>query len=247
MNINKQECRKTKDMKRERRLNGEIKAIAFDADDTLWVNEPFFRDTEQEFLKLISDYTDKDKTFDKLYATEVNNISKYGYGIKGFILSMIETALEVTNNQIPGEAINKIINLGKEMINKPVDLIDGIESVLKQLQGQYTLIIATKGDLLDQERKLKKSALEKYFHHIEVMSDKTEINYQRLLKNLGIEAKNFLMVGNSVKSDIMPVINIGGQAIHVPFYTTWSHEEITDAPEDKFITINKVSEMLQLL
>ncbi|MEA3503693.1 MAG: HAD hydrolase-like protein, partial [Bacteroidota bacterium] len=117
----------------------------------------------------------------------------------------------------------------------------------KQLQGKYTLIVATKGDLLDQERKLKKSGLEKYFHHIEVMSDKTEINYQNLLNHLDINPKEFLMVGNSVKSDIMPVINIGGQAIHIPFYTTWVHEEFLNAPSNKFISLEKVSEILELL
>ena len=168
-----------------------IKVIAFDADDTLWVNEPYFRETEKKFCNLLKDYLPEDDINSELLETEINNISIYGYGIKGFMLSMIETASKITNNSTDLELINKIISLGKEMLNKPVELLDGVEILLKKLNGDYKLVLATKGDLLDQERKLIKSGLEKHFHHIEVMSDKKAADYKKLLKHLDCSPEHF--------------------------------------------------------
>ena len=225
-----------------------IKVIAFDADDTLWVNEPYFRETEKRFCTLLKDYLPEDSINNELLKTEINNISIYGYGIKGFMLSMIETVSKVTNNSASLELINKIISLGKEMLNKPVELLDGVGILLKKLNGDYKLVLATKGDLLDQERKLIKSGLEKHFHHIEVMSDKKSADYVKLLKHLDCKPEHFLMVGNSVKSDIIPVLEIGAKAVHVPFHTTWSHEEVNGGLEHfDFLEVENISEIRKFL
>jgi len=205
-----------------------IKVIAFDADDTLWVNETYFREAEEDFAKLLSKYETKNKIDQELFKTEIKNLTSYGYGVKGFVLSMIECALELSNYQIKQQTIESILNIGKEMLEKPIELLQGIEEVLQSLEGKFKLIVATKGDLLDQERKLEKSNLLKYFHHIEVMSDKKEKDYQKLLKHLEIDPSEFLMIGNSLKSDVLPLIKIGASAIHVPFHTTWVHEEVSE-------------------
>jgi len=204
-----------------------IKVIAFDADDTLWVNEPYFRETEVEFAKLLSGFETKNKIDQELFKKEIANLSLYGYGIKGFVLSMIECALELSNYTLSGKDIEKILYFGKEMLNHPIELLDDVEEVLKILSSKYRLILATKGDLVDQERKLEKSNLEKYFHHIEVMSEKKEEDYESILSHLDIKPSEFLMVGNSLKSDILPLVKIGASAIHVPYHTTWVHEEVT--------------------
>jgi len=225
-----------------------IKVIAFDADDTLWVNEPYFRDTEQKFCNLLKDYLPEDSVNSLLLETEISNLAIYGYGIKGFMLSMIETVSKITNNSTSLELVNKIIDLGKEMLNKPVELLDGVEILLGKLNGDYRLVLATKGDLLDQERKLIKSGLEKHFHHIEVMSDKKTNDYKKLLKHLDCSPEHFLMVGNSVKSDIIPVLELGAKAVHVPFHTTWSHEEVKESLENlEYLEVENISEIITLL
>lgn len=203
-----------------------VTVIAFDADDTLWVNEPYFQDVQDKFCSLLEDYMPAHSIGQELYRIEMKNLPLYGYGIKAFILSMIETILEVTNGTAPPEMIRKAIAYGQEMLQKPIELLDGVEDTLKALHGKYRLVVATKGDLLDQERKLKKSGLEHYFHHIEIMSDKKESDYRKLLSHLDCPPDQFLMIGNSLKSDVMPVLAIGGHAAHVPFHTTWAHENI---------------------
>lgn len=197
-----------------------IKVIGFDADDTLWVNEPFYQDVEREFCQIMKPYLDEAETSKELFKTEMQNLEIYGYGAKGFILAMVETAMRTTKGRISAKEISRIVDIGKTLLNMPIQLLDGVENVLQELQGKYKLILATKGDLLDQERKLQKSGLIGYFHHIEIMSDKHENNYRKLLSHLDIQPSEFLMVGNSVKSDILPVINIGAKAIHVPFEIT---------------------------
>ncbi len=204
-----------------------IKVIGFDGDDTLWVNETYFRDAELEFAQLMATYDTSIRIDEILYKKEIDNLPLYGYGIKGFVLSMIETAIELSHHKLSNEIIVQILNIGKDMLNAPVDLLDGVENVLKYLSNKYKLIVITKGDLLDQERKLKTSNLSPYFHHIEVLSDKQESNYVRVLERLEVKPSEFLMIGNSLKSDILPVINIGAQAIHIPFHTTWLHEQVT--------------------
>lgn len=226
-----------------------IKVIGFDADDTLWVNETYFRDAELEFAKLLSQFETPNKTDQELFKMEMKNLPLYGYGVKGFVLSMVEMALELSNNSVSNKTINAILDIGKDMINKPVELLDGVEEVLKSLSKKYKLIVATKGDLLDQERKLEKSGLLDYFHHIEVLSEKASSNYSKLLKHLEIKPSEFLMIGNSLKSDILPLIQIGAKAVHVPFHTTWQHEKVShnQAKNADYITLGSLKELLNYL
>jgi putative hydrolase of the HAD superfamily len=226
----------------------DIKVIAFDADDTLWVNETYFREAEEVFAELLSKYETKNKIDQELFKTEIKNLAIYGYGIKGFVLSMIESALALSKYKLPPETVEKILAIGKEMLEKQVELLSGVEEVLQNLQGKYKLIVATKGDLLDQEKKLEKSNLLKYFHHIEIMSDKKEKDYVKLLKHLDIEPSQFLMIGNSLKSDVLPLLKIGAIAIHIPFHTTWIHEEISLEAQQKvnYKTLRNIKELIAL-
>lgn len=225
-----------------------IKVIAFDADDTLWVNEPYFRETEEKFCALLEDYLPLHDVEKELFKIEMQNLSLYGYGIKGFMLSMVETALRVSNNQIPPQVIERILQFGKEMLEKPIDLLEGVEEVLHHLKSSYRLVVATKGDLLDQERKLKKSGLETYFHHIEIMSDKQQADYQKLIRHLDIAPSEFMMIGNSLKSDIIPVLEIGGHGVHIPYHMTWAHEMIENTVEhENFRHFHSLKEVLPLL
>lgn len=226
----------------------DIKIIAFDADDTLWVNEPYFQETEHKFCALLEDFLPHHTVSQELFKTEMENLSLYGYGVKGFMLCMIETISKITDNKANIELVNRTIEIGKELLNKPIELIDGVEEVLKKLNGDYRLVMATKGDLLDQERKLINSGLENHFHHIEIMSNKRKEDYQNLLKHLDCKPENFLMVGNSIKSDVLPVLELGSFAIHVPYHTTWAHEQVTQEVEEPgFIQVNKITEILKYI
>ncbi|WP_440880530.1 HAD family hydrolase [Tenacibaculum sp. C7A-26P2] len=225
-----------------------IKVIAFDADDTLWVNETYFREAENNFASLLSAYETKNKIKQELMKKEIANLPLYGYGIKGFVLSMVECAMELSNNRLNGKSINEILQIGKKMLEKPVVLLNDVELVLNNLNKKYKLIVATKGDLLDQEKKLEKSGLLKYFHHIEVMSEKKENDYIKLLKHIDIQPENFLMIGNSLKSDILPILNIGGSAIHIPFHITWEYEQVnSDNLNENYITLDTIKDLLKLL
>ncbi len=224
------------------------KVIAFDADDTLWVNETYFRDAENEIATLLTSYETENKIHQEIYKLAMQNLPIYGYGVKGFVLSMTELALKISNGAVSHITINRILEIGKDMLNKPIELLPDIPEVLAFLAKKYRLIVVTKGDLLDQEKKLKKSNLLPYFHHIEVLSDKKESNYSTLLKKLDIDARDFLMVGNSLKSDILPLLAIGGQAIHIPFHTTWAHEHVAIEEKDKaFMTLSKCKDLLKYL
>ena len=225
-----------------------IKVIAFDADDTLFINETYFDETEQKFCGLMQDYLSKQGISQELFKVEIDNLKLYGYGIKGYILSMIEAAMTISNNTIPIEIVEKIIQYGKELLQKPIVLLDGVEETLDALYGKYKLVVATKGDLLDQRRKLHNSGLGHYFHHIEVMSDKQEKDYVDLIKRLEIEPSEFFMIGNSLKSDVLPVLAIGGHAVHVPFHTTWAHEKIDHKViHENFSTHENIVEVLKKL
>ena len=225
-----------------------LKVIAFDADDTLFVNEPYFQETEEKFCALMSNYLTHHSLSQQLFKTEIENLSLYGYGIKGYILSMIEAAMKISNNTISIEIIEKIIQYGKELLEKPIELLDGVEETLEALKGKYKLIVATKGDLKDQQSKLHRSGLGPYFHHIEVMADKQELNYQKLLGRLEIKPQEFFMIGNSLKSDVLPVLALGGHAVHIPFHTTWEHEKISHkVVHPNFKTLEKISDVLPIL
>jgi putative hydrolase of the HAD superfamily len=220
-----------------------IRVIAFDADDTLWINETYFREAEEKFASLLEDFLPQHAIMKELYRTEISNLSLYGYGIKGFMLSMIETALRISGEKMPIALVEKIIQIGQEMLGKPVDLLPGVREVLESLQGKYRIVLATKGDLVDQERKLQKSGLEGFFHHIEIMSEKRTSDYEKLIGHLDIQASEFVMIGNSLKSDILPVLELGGYGIHVPFHTTWIHEQVDhEVKHERFFTAEHLEE-----
>jgi putative hydrolase of the HAD superfamily len=225
-----------------------IKVIGFDADDTLWHNEQFFLEAEKKFWEMMEDFLPQHSSARELMKTETQNIELYGYGIKAFILSMIETAIRISEGTITSAGVEQIIAFGKEMLHKPVVLIDGVEEVLSALSGRYKLVVVTKGDLLDQERKLVKSNLENYFHHIEIVSEKNTHEYLKLLRHLDIEPHEFSMIGNSAKSDILPVLNIGGYGFHVPYHTTWAHEQVkAEIKHDKFYKLESIGEILNFI
>lgn len=222
-----------------------IKVIAFDADDTLWINEPYFRETEEAFCRLMVDFLPPHTAARELLQTEIKNLPLYGYGIKGFMLSMIETALHISGGMVDANGIDKILELGKALLARPIELLEGVEETLVALKSRYRLVVATKGDLLDQERKLRLSGIEHHFHHIEIMSDKGTRDYQKLIKHLDIQPDAFMMIGNSLKSDVLPVLELGAHAVHVPFHITWEHEQIHQKIEHaNFREVKHVRELL---
>ncbi len=230
--------------------NQNLRIIAFDADDTLWVNETYFREAEDAFAKLLSNYETENKIHQELFKKEIDNLDLYGYGVKGFTLSMVECALELSNNNVQPETINKILDIGKTMLEKPIELLDNVAETLEYLSNKnYKLIVATKGDLLDQERKLEKSGILSYFHHVEVMSEKKAVDYKKLVKHLDINPSELLMIGNSLKSDVLPLLEIGASAIHIPFHTTWAHETVSESQkkEANYQTLSSIKELQNLL
>lgn len=229
-------------------MNNHITTIAFDADDTLWINEPYFQEAEKEFCMLLEDYLPQHSVSQELFKTEMQNLPLYGYGVKGFMLCMIETVSRVSGGTASMQVINRTLEIGQKMLQEPIELLEGVTETLEALKGKYRLVVATKGDLLDQERKLKNSGLQEYFHHIEIMSDKKESDYQKLLKHLDCRPENFLMLGNSIKSDILPVLEIGGSAAHIPYHITWSHEQHEHHLEhDNFMELKSIDEVLKNL
>ena len=224
----------------------EIEVIGFDADDTLWKNEDLFFEAQNEIKDILKQNSNN---FDKeLLKTEKSNLDFYGYGIKGFILSIIEASAKNSHEELKIESINQIIKLGKKMLNAPVNLIEDVEKVLSILSKKYKLILITKGDLLDQERKIKKSKLEKYFKYKKIVSEKNKQTYLNILDDLKIEPQNFLMVGNSFKSDVLPVLEIGGNGIHIPYKILWEHENInTNKYSKRYIKLDKILDLTSVI
>ncbi|MBM3854160.1 MAG: HAD family hydrolase [Verrucomicrobia bacterium] len=198
--------------------------IGFDADDTLWHNENIFEKTHERFRALLARYHDAATVDRTQLATEMRNLELYGYGIKGFTLSAIETAIQLTAGKIQADEIQHLIELGREMLAHPVELLDGVEEILAALAGGHRLLLITKGDLRDQERKLAKSGLASRFRAVEIVSEKNELTYAAVLGRHGVAPRDFLMVGNSLKSDILPVLALGGAGAHVPYHLTWAAE-----------------------
>lgn len=225
-----------------------IQVIGFDADDTLWINETYFLETEQKLRLLLVPYVDGETVTAELFKTESRNMPLYGYGVKAYILSVMETAIRITDGKVPASVLEQILLLGKEQLSKPVELLDGVEETLNALVGRYRLIVVTKGDLLDQEQKLRRSGIEHLFHHVEIMSDKTDREYRALLNHLDVRPDEFLMIGNSVRSDILPPLKMGSYAIHVPYQTTWAHEMV-DEPivNSRMFTVESIWEVISLL
>jgi len=205
--------------------------IAFDADDTLWHNERLYVNAQTKFAELLSQYHKPEWVSERLYQTETQNIQHFGYGIKAFALSMIETAVKLTEGRISGKDIQAVINLAKAMLTADVELLDHVRETIKQLVSNHRLMLITKGDLLDQETKIVRSGLGEYFQYIEVVSHKTRESYERVLKRYSLVPERFMMVGNSLKSDILPILELGGNAIYIPYELTWLHE-IADTPPE---------------
>ena len=205
-----------------------VDVIAFDADDTLWHNERMFQATEAQFAELLSAYHSAEWVRERLFATETKNLDHFGYGIKGFILSMIETALDLTESRIGGAEIRRIVEWGHEMLRHPVQLLDGVRETIEALNGSYRLMLLTKGDLFDQESKLARSGLGELFDAVEIVSTKNASTYRAIMTRHAIAPERFVMVGNSLRSDVLPAIEAGGIAIHIPYEMTWAHEHLDE-------------------
>ena len=225
-----------------------LTAIGLDADDTLWQNERFFRLTEERFRDLLADYAEPDHLAERLLEAERRNLHRYGYGIKGFTLSMIETALEVTDNEAPASVIRAILQAGQEMLAHPVETLPGVPDALEALAGRHRLILITKGDLFDQERKLAASGLGEMFSAVEIVSEKDERTYRRIFAEHGTGPEAALMAGNSLKSDVVPSIRAGAWGVHIPHELTWALEHV-EAPVDapRFRAIDSISVLPDLV
>ena len=198
--------------------------IGFDADDTLWHNESIFTITQEKFREILHSHN-TELVNQTLSSTQIKNLKLFGYGIKGFILSMVETSVELTNGEIKGNEIQKIIDFGREMLANPIELLPHVQEVIEDLSRKYRLLLITKGDLIDQETKIARSGLAEYFTGVEIVSDKNTETYEKILSRHEIIASRFIMIGNSMRSDIVPIVQIGGQAVHIPYYSTWDHEQ----------------------
>lgn len=230
-------------------MSAPSRTIGFDADDTLWHNEVIFEQTHERYRALLANYHDADTVDRTLFATEMRNLELYGYGIKGFTLSAIETAIELTGGRIMTEEIRQLIDLGRDMLAHPVNLLDGVTEVLPTLAPHYRLVLITKGDLRDQERKLAKSGLASYFQHIEILSEKDAGSYRKIFMRHQIDPHRFLMVGNSLKSDILPVIELGGAGVHIPYHITWAAENAAQpvACEGRLFTLESLRELPRVI
>jgi putative hydrolase of the HAD superfamily len=219
-----------------------IDIIAFDADDTLWHNETLYSDAQERFQELLVSYDGDNGVLDELYETEMANLPYYGYGIKSFALSMIETAIKISGGKIAAREIQAIIDIAKEMKRAPVRLLDHAEEVIQTLSAAYRLMLVTKGDLLDQERKIASSGLAPYFDYIEVVSDKTADIYRAILAKHSVPPAHFLMVGNSLRGDILPVVSLGACAVHIPYHVTWVHEAVPVSPYEarRFVKLDHI-------
>ena len=228
-------------------MKNNIKFVAFDADDTLWVNENYFREAEHAFCHLMMDWLPHEKTADELFKTEMQNLELFGYGAKGFALSLIETAVRISDGKITGRQVQQIIDIVKRMLARPVELLPDVPEVLRTLKEKYTLVLATKGDLLDQQRKVAKSGLAGYFAHTEIMSDKRPQDYVRLLQRLGAGAQEFVMVGNSLKSDVLAPLEAGAYAVYVPYPIIWKHECTPEPQSPRYYKAEKLRDILRFL
>lgn len=223
-----------------------IEAVGLDADDTLWENETFFRLTESGFVELLADHGAREDITRRLYEVERRNLARYGYGIKGFMLSMVQTAIELTDDRVPAATIRRILDLGQEMLAHPVQLIEGVPEALRALSDRR-LILITKGDLMDQERKLAASGLADHFDAVEILADKTPDSYARVLARHGIAAGRFLMAGNSVRSDVLPVLALRGRAALIPHDLTWEAERDDDPEDDGFHRLRAIADLPGLI
>ncbi|MFV0365795.1 MAG: HAD family hydrolase [Mangrovibacterium sp.] len=226
-----------------------IRIIAFDADDTLWATEDYFRLAEQQFSRILQDYGTHEELMELHFATILQNMPIYGFGVKAFVLSSLEAAMKISNYQLTNGQTEAILNIGKEMLKSPVELLGGVKETLQALHRKYKLVVLTKGDLLDQQRKLKASGVAHYFDHMEVMSDKKQSDYEILFRLFHIRPEQFMMVGNSLKSDIIPIVELGGTAVHIPYHTTWAYEQLDKEGINRhhYHSLENIGELLYLL
>ncbi len=226
-----------------------IALIGFDADDTLWRSQEYFDDAQQQFERILANYVDLEDAGQRLYDYESRNIACFGYGVKGMALSMIEAAVDITGASIRASDIGRIVSLAKELLRHPVEVLDGVRAAVEVAAAQYPVVLITKGDLFHQEAKVRESGLSDLFRRIEIVSEKDPATYARLFDEFGVAAAHFLMVGNSLRSDIAPVLALGGWGVHVPYHTTWAHE--TDAEiamgRDRMRTLTTIAQLPQAL
>src|SRR5215213_703286 len=230
-------------------MSVQLDIIALDADDTLWHNETMFSLTQAKFLELLAGSHSPELIERKLYETELRNLNNFGYGVKGFTLSMIETALELTDHQVSGAIIQQILDLAKAMVHAPVELLDHVSAVVPWVAERYPLMLLTKGDLFDQESKLARSGLADHFRYVEIVSDKTATSYRALFTRYQIDPARFLMVGNSLRSDILPVTALGGRAVYIPYHLTWAHETVAehDAQRHPYVELEHIGGLPALI
>jgi len=222
-----------------------FEAIAFDADDTLWHTERFYVQAQSQFVQMLSKYHEGEWVNDHLLRTETQNIAHFGYGIKAFALSMIETAVQLTEGRISGNDIQKLVDLAKQMLTADVLLLDHVSETIARLAGEYPLMVITKGDLLDQENKVARSGLKHHFKAVEVVSHKTPESYLNIFSRYSLSAEQILMVGNSIPSDILPILELGGAAAYIPYETTWLHET-GELPQGNTPGLHQLEHMGQL-
>lgn len=222
-----------------------IEVVALDGDDTLWHSEQLFVDTQASFRELVAPYVDVDEAHldALLLAVERRNLPTFGYGVKAFTLSLIETAIEVTKGEIPAARLQAVLDLGKVLLDHPVHLLDGVLEAVDELTDRYRVMVITKGDLLHQETKVVRSGLEEVLWRVEIVSEKDEATYRRILERHGIEPSTFVMVGNSVRSDVLPVIALGGHAVHIPYHVTWDLEHVDPEPDHAFPVLGSIREL----
>jgi len=222
-----------------------IEVIALDGDDTLWHSEQLFVDTQARFRELVAPYVDVDEAHLDALLLEVErrNLPTFGYGVKAFTLSLVETAIEVTDGDIPASRLQAILDLGRVLMDHPVQLLDGVAEAVDALTDRYRVMIITKGDLLHQESKIARSGLDHLLWQAEVVSEKDERTYRRILERHGIDPATFVMVGNSVRSDVLPVLALGGHAVHIPYHVTWALEEVEPDPDRAFAVLGSIREL----
>ncbi|GAC1645854.1 MAG: HAD family hydrolase [Candidatus Dormibacteraceae bacterium] len=226
-----------------------IKVVGLDGDDTLWHNETRFVLTQTAFNELLRRHVPEADVEGHLSEVEMKNLSMYGYGVKAFTLSMIESAIQVTGGKIPAADLEVILGWGKRMLTEPTELLDGVEAALRELSGRYDLLLITKGDLFDQESKLARSGLAELFSGVEILSEKNVESYRTILRRRGIKAEEFVMVGNSLKSDIAPVLALGARAVHIPYHVTWHHEVVPEEslPNSRWQKLKSIGELSRLV
>ncbi len=223
-----------------------LRLIGFDGDDTLWKSEDYYRDAQHEFERIVAGYVDLDDAHDRLYAIEKRNLALFGYGVKGMTLSMIEAAVEITASRIAAKDLHRIVELGKALLQHPVELLPGIREAVEAIAAEHAIVLITKGDLFHQEAKVRQSGLSDLFHRIEIVSEKDTATYARVLREFGATAAQFAMIGNSLRSDIVPVLDLGGWGVHMPYHVTWAHEAEATLPTSTAARMRSVTAASEL-